>query len=416
MRDIVRFKSLQLHWQDELLAEIPLPARAMRVTRGLGSGLARCPNDPPGHYWTVGDRGPNIKIKTAINEYGLTELAHLADIDGMKVMTSLAHGPALTLLELRGDTVAAVRSVLLRTADNQPISGLPPPASPHAEHEPIVDANGKALGTDASGADTEGLVALRDGSFWVADEYGPSLLKVARDGTVLMRWVPAGDEAYYADARYPVHAALPAIAARRRLNRGFEALAISPCETWLYVLFQSPLAHPDRAAHERSRHIRIWKLNATDGKLQAEYIYQLDKPDSFKRDSALGDVDRSDIKISEAVMLSATAMLVLERVSASTKLYRVELEPAFEAPPQFLNLATRPSLEQLKAAELEAADVRVLDKQLILNTDDTPEICADLEGMVLLSPRSLLLVNDNDFGVEGVATEFWQVTFETDLV
>jgi hypothetical protein len=39
----------------------------------------------------------------------------------------------------------------------------------------------------------------------------------------------------------------------------------------------------------------------------------------------------------------------------------------------------------------------------------------DLEGMALLSDRELLLVNDNDFGIEGVATAFFRVTFDRPL-
>jgi Esterase-like activity of phytase len=410
------FKAKKLNWQDELLAEIRFPARVMHVTGGPGSGLARCATDPPGQFWAVGDRGPNIKINTAIKDYGLTNLAPLADIDGVKVMTSLAHGPALTLLELNGDSVRAVRTVELRGADGAPISGLPPPSSPHEEHEPIVAADGTQLGTDPSGADSEGIVALRDGSFWIADEYGPSLLKVARDGTVQLRWVPEGNAAYYSNARYPVQACLPALSAARRLNRGFEALALSPCETWLFVVFQSPLAHPDRAAHERSTHVRIWKLDAQSGAFVAEYVYPLDKPSSFKRDCAAGDVDRSDIKISEATMLNDTAMLVLERVSASTKLYVVELTKLHETPPQYMDAAMRPTIEQMSRAELKAAGVPLLDKRLIFDTDDAPQVCADLEGMILLSPCTLLLVNDNDFGVEGVATQFWRITLDDDII
>jgi hypothetical protein len=32
--------------------------------------------------------------------------------------------------------------------------------------------------------------------------------------------------------------------------------------------------------------------------------------------------------------------------------------------------------------------------------------------MAILSPTELLLVNDNDFGVEGAETSFWRITFE----
>jgi hypothetical protein len=401
-----------LHWRDELLETIAFPAGTMRITRGLGSGLARCARDAPGLFWAVGDRGPNIKLKVAIKDYGLNALTPHANLDGAKVMVHLAHGPALSQVRLTGDHIEIVRTLALRGPDGKAISGLAPPNSPHAEFEPMFAIDGTDLGTDPSGIDSEALAVCADGSFWIGEEYGPSLLKVARDGTVEMRWVPAGTEGFYTGAVYPVAGALPAA---RRLNRGFEALALSTCERFLYVMFQSPLAHPNRDAHARSAHVRVWKLDTGSGALIAEYLYPLDKPDSFKRDSAKASVDRADIKISEILMLDDASLLVLERVSASTKLYAIALAPAFETPVQFLNPSMRPTLEQLTPADLKTAGVPVLDKRLIFSTDTTPEISADLEGMILLSPRELLLVNDNDFGVEGAETAFWRVRLESDI-
>lgn len=56
----------------------------------------------------------------------------------------------------------------------------------------------------------------------------------------------------------------------------------------------------------------------------------------------------------------------------------------------------------------------VLDKRLLFTTDDHPDIDPDLEGMALLDRRTLL-VNDNDFGTEGVATRFWRVELSEPL-
>lgn len=395
-----------------MLAEIALPKASLRVTRGLGSGLARRASDPPGCFWAVGDRGPNLKIKVAIRRYGLDTLRPLAKRDGAKIMPCLDRGPAIGQLRLDEDTVTLVDSFPLRGPDGRALFGLPPPASPHAEHEPIFSIAGEPLGTDPSGVDSEGIVALTDGSFWIGDEYGPSLLKVDSSGKVSGRWVPTGTGHHFDGANYPIHPVLPAIAAARRLNRGFEALALSPDERWLYVIFQSPLAFPDRAAHERSRHVRIWKLDSSSGRLEAEYLYPLDPPSSFRRDRVLGEVEATDIKVSEAIMLGDDRLLLLERASASTKFYAVELLPQFIVPPHYANPETRPTLEQMNDEELVSAGIAALPKILVLDTDLAPEICGDLEGAILLSPRNMLLVNDSDFGVEGVETQFWLVTFE----
>jgi hypothetical protein len=53
----------------------------------------------------------------------------------------------------------------------------------------------------------------------------------------------------------------------------------------------------------------------------------------------------------------------------------------------------------------------VLNKVLVFDSDHHPEVSADLEGMTLLDERTLLLVNDNDFGIEGAETAFWRVEF-----
>lgn len=202
------------------------------------------------------------------------------------------------------------------------------------------------------------------------------------------------------------------MASARRLNRGFEAIAVSPDERALYLAFQSPLAHPDRAAHENSQHVRIWKLDAETGAIEAEYVYALGPCESFLRDVALGNFEQHDVKVSEIVCLGGERLLVLERGSESTKFYRVDL--AHPTPAALLDPTTRPTLEQMDASQLAAAGVVPLAKTLIFDTDLAPEIPADLEGAIRLGPRDLLLVNDNDFGVEGVETQFWRMTFDRD--
>lgn len=57
----------------------------------------------------------------------------------------------------------------------------------------------------------------------------------------------------------------------------------------------------------------------------------------------------------------------------------------------------------------------MLSKTLIFSSDEHPEISPDIEGMVLLSPTELLLVNDNDFSVEGAETAFWRLSLDEPL-
>ena len=373
----------------------------MRLTASLTSGLTRAPHDPPGVFWGIGDRGPNLKPKVAVERYGLTALAPFADDDGVKVMPLPEVGPRLARFRIEGDTVVLEAAVPLRSADGTAMSGLPPRAGAGQETELALSLGGVNLGCDPDGADTEGLAALPDGRFWIADEYGPSLLLVGRDGMVERRLIPEGTADCYAGSRVPVIEALPRLAAARKLNRGFEGLALSPDGAVLYVAFQSPLAHPDRAAHEGSGVVRIWALDAATGAFLREFAYPLDSPDSFERDPG---ARREDIKLSELATLPDGSLLVLERVTLSTRFYRVEPLPELALPAEFLDPEHRPTLEQLGAK-----GVPTLAKQLIFSTDDHPEIDGDLEGLIVLDHRTLLIANDSDYGTEGAETRFWRV-------
>ena len=391
----------RLAWSDPDLGTIDCPRQPMRIRASFGSGLATRPGDPPDRVWGVGDRGPNLKVETALERYGLEQLRPHAEAGGAKVMPRLDLGPTLAELRLDGDRVELVRTVRLTGANGTPISGLPTPGGPHARSEPAFGIDGDLLPPDPAGADTEGLAIRADGSFLVGDEYGPSLLLVDPDGRLVSRWLPGGPEG-----------ALPGIAARRQLNRGFEAIALSPDGAWLYLAFQSPLAHPDEQAHKQARHVRIWKLDAMTGAVAAQFLYPLDPPESFRRDCEKGAFGRSDIKISEIVAEAGDRLLVLERGSETTRIYRVMLDPALATDPSHLDVATRPTIEEMSGA---GADLLELPKHLLLDTDDMPEMAADLEGMAILSPTELLLVTDNDFGVEGAETSFWRVTFAAPL-
>jgi hypothetical protein len=387
-----------LAWDEVPIGGIDLPAKRLEMVWGFGSGLTRRRGD--GTIWGIGDRGPNLKVEVALAEYGLTAVESHAEVEGAKVMPRVDIGPALAELRVAGDRVELLRIVPLH-AGGAALSGLPPPGSEHARLEPVVDLDGRVIAPDPSGADSEGVVALADG-FVVGDEYGPSLLRLNADGQVVERWVPEGTGAGYAGARYRVREVLPAIAATRRLNRGFEAVAPA-ADGGLVLAFQSPLSNPAPKTSKRADHLRVWRLDG-GGRFEREWLYPLEPADRFRRDPGAKPGKR---KVSEISWLGGDRYLVLERVSRSTKFFVVELSGGAAAPD-----TGEPTLEERSAA---GEPLPALTKTLVLDTDDHPEIGADLEGATLLSPTELLLVNDNDFGVEGAVTGFWRVRFDAPL-
>lgn len=400
----------RLNWSDPEYGSIDTPKRPMRLRGGFGSGLSMLPGQS-GTAWALCDRGPNLKIETAVERFGLAEFESYEGADGAKIMPRLDLGPSIAELRIDQDRVELVRTIRIADADGKPLSGLPIPAGARAQCEPALDLDGNQIEPDPGGIDSEGIAALGHGGFWISDEYGPSLLKLDAEGRVELRLLPEGIE--LPNAPYPCRSNLPAIAVKRQLNRGFEAIALSQDGETLFVAFQSPLAHPDRQAHEKGRHVRIWRIDTAAGSVTAQYLYKLDPPKTFLRDAAKEKVKRSDLKISEMTALGDDTLLVLERGSETTKIYRVAIEPEKALDGQHLDESTRPTVEELSAAE--DFPLPVLEKTLVFNSDDVPEIAADLEGMTLLSPNQLLLVNDNDFGTEGADTSFWRISFDAPL-
>ncbi len=363
----------RLAWSDVPLDPIDLGGARLRLTLGPGSGLSRRVSD--GALFAVTDRGPNLFVSQAVDDYGLKQLAHLRGVAGAKIMPMPQVGPEIIQLRVADGAVQMLRRMPLVTRSGTRLTGV---ALPGGTMEPIFDILGAPIAADRLGADSEAIVAMPDGSFFVAEEYGPSILVVDADGVVSERWVAAGREAQLSDADLPARGVLPERCAQRRPNRGFEALCASPDGRWLYLGFQSALMG------ESETTVPVWKLDARDGALMAEWFYPFDAPASFKRDAARRAVDASDLKVCEFAWAGEDALIVMERIAHTTKIYRVAL-------------------------------ARLPEKQLIFSSDDYPEVGPDMEGMALLSPSEILLVSDNDFGVEGAETEFWRVVLRGEV-
>ena len=396
----------RLAWRDPPVANMRLSKGTLRLTLGIGSALARRAGDPADCIWGLGDRGPNLKVDLAIREYGLEALEPLRDIKGLKLLPRPEVGPTLAQLRIGKDRVHLAQTLRVRTSAGVPVSGRAPLASGSGEVEPTYDLSGNPLAPDPGGADSEGLAALADGTFFVSEEYGPSLLKLDAQGQVMERWVPEGSPMTAEAVGYPVRAVLPAIAARRKINRGFEAVTLSHDQRHMHVGFQSALDFGGRTAS----FARIWTLDVDTGEVVAQHLYPFDPPDSFERDAQEGKVTVDDLKVCELVALPGNQLLVLERISASAKIYRVDLNAPGTA---IADIGTRPAPEE--AASDSISNLPMLTKTLMFTTDAARKIAPDLEGMVVISDRELILVTDNDFGIEGAETCFYRLRFAESL-
>ncbi|NWF31161.1 esterase-like activity of phytase family protein [Streptomyces sp. PKU-EA00015] len=340
---------------------------------GIGSDIY--PADREGEFWTVTDRGPN----------------GLITVDGTKRRTFPVPGfdPSIVKIRVSGATVKVIDAIPLTTSSGKPVTGLP---NQEGRDEAPYTYDAKApLRYDANGLDTEGIVRAKDGSFWLVDEYGPSLVHVSAHGKVLTRYVPHGLQLRGAD--YPVVEALPGILLHRKLNRGFEALAQLPGGD-LVMAVQSPLSVPDKNAGDASLTARLLRFSPMRQAVTAEYAYHFDSVNEV--DSS--EDDTSELKISSVVALNGDTLLVEERTDKAARLQRVPLTPdANILGTAWDDAATSPSLEQLD--DPAASGVPVLRKRLVVDLGTLDGIPGKIEGIAVTGRDTLAIINDNDFGM-----------------
>lgn len=385
--------------------------KAINFSVSLGSSAFRLDGDSQGRVWLLTDRGPSIACADARKVIGMEpEQICTADRNG-RIYPLPGFVPSIYAVDIGADNVARINVyVPLKGQSGRPFSGRP-----LAKDEVSIGLDGKALPGDASGVDPEGFVRLRDGTFWIAEEFSPSLLEVASDGTVRRRLVPSNIANEFKDADYEVVASLPPILRQRLPGRGFEGLAISKDEKYLFAVSQSPLANPDAMAARSSRNIRIWKIERETGQVVGQYFYQLDEPYQFKSDSEQRERARHEVRISEVVTFGDDQLLVLERIEKSARIYAVRLDETSRVPPEFDSLEMSPSLEILEGDALQIRGLVPLTKRPILDLDTVPGLPSRIEGLAILGPNELLVINDSEFGLDGVRNQLFRITLEEPL-
>ena len=380
----------------------------LALDTGFGSGAYHYPGDPNNIFYTVTDRGPNIKCSDSEDVFGI---ADFCPTGGDKIFPIPEYTPSIFKVSLSKNKSGEyeykiLKQIKLRDAKGKKITGLTNNLV-STNTETSISANAQQIEFDNEGLDTEALVRLSDGSFWLTDEYGPSLIHVSKKGKIIERVVPQSIAADIADADYPVTGLLPDIFKLRKLNRGIESIAISPDEQFMYFIMQSPLNNP---SYSNTRNVRIVKLAMnSDGSINqvaGEYVYRIDTPQTFAKPDGTGDAGKkqSDVKVSEMLALGTDDLIILERISKSTKFYRVNLQTAENILGSELDdIAATTPLEQL--VDTAAVNATPVIKELFYNTmTDAPDgvsMPKKIEGIARLDDDHMLLINDNDFGIAG---------------
>jgi hypothetical protein len=386
-------QAVRLYAEDEtpllIVGEVAVQANAH------GSAIAAVPGSADEIYG-LADRGPNADGRNP----------------GEKVLPIPTFHPQIAKLKLREGVASLEQIITLTGKDGAPLVGLIDPQA--STKESLVDLNGNRLPRSDHGLDSEGLVAMPDGTFWVSDEYGPFVVHFDANGKELERFSP-------------YDGTLPAELSLRGPNQGMEGLTITPDGGTLVGIMQSALNTPGLAGSPRSVPLtRIVTINLADRGDVREYLYPLANPQQTK------------VAVSEITAVSATTFLIDERddrpqPNGNKKIYTADIAGATDVGPRSTVpgatyradggglLINGVPIETFVGVSTDAAATDKLKAAGI--TLPTKTLKLDLGGLVRsLSPNgdffghdhiegvisrdggnTLILANDSDFGLAGLA-------------
>ena len=368
-----------------------------RTYPGIGSGIIRVPKTK-NEFYMLTDRGPNFdNVNGAGKVYG-------------KIFPLENFAPAIVHVKLENKLIQIIKSIPIVDSNGKSVTGI----SNSKDDETPYDINEKVIPYRSSGIDTEAIQLLPDGNFLISEEYGPSVLVVDPNGKVLMRYLPKGKAK--ADTPYPVKDCLPEVLKNRRSNRGLENLALAPDGKTAYAVLQSPMGDAKSSQYSGSRSVRIVRLDVTnplDMKVTGMFLVLQSSMSEYPATSK-----QADLKFSDAVMLSSTKMLLLERAAKKVKLIVADFKNATN----ILDLPIASSLEpEEKSESLNAINIEPAETSVVFNSVDVFfQLDTDkLEGLAVLTPSVVALSNDNDFALgentSNYPSRVWYIQLGTEL-
>jgi hypothetical protein len=257
---------------------------------------------------------------------------------------------------------------------------------------------------DPGGVDTEGLAGpLGDGTFIIGEEYGPSILHVKQDGTILSRFSPV--QVGLPNAYYPVKPVLPSILSRKQEGRGFEsAFVIGNISKTKQVeacgILQAPLD-----IHEHSLVVRIVCVDLKKEKTSRVYLLKLDNEQRMI--NAASEISEEEGKF-----------IFIERNQGAGTVYLVDVQSGSNV------VGEDPALDfEDPAFDFEAHQIKLLQKTPLFSYPNQRmeemgvSLSDKIEGLAYINETTLALSNDNDYGAEeNEPSRLWIIEFESAIV
>ncbi|HMP84547.1 MAG TPA: esterase-like activity of phytase family protein, partial [Verrucomicrobiota bacterium] len=241
----------------------------------------------------------------------------------------------------------------------------------------------------------------------VREKSGPSLLLVKTNGVVLARYPP--QDKPLKGAPYPVKPILPAVLSKRRDNRGFESVALSADGKTAYVMLQSAAIGKPKKKFNDSRVSRVVRLDVSEplnARVTGHFLMPLHAASEFTVAQK-----QTNVKLNDAEWIGQDKLLVLEQAKGEARLLVADFSQA-------TNLLDRTDENELsfEAAGGDLSQLKVTPARVEtwFSTKQVNTIDSDkLEGLAIVGPQEIALVNDNDFGTgdnkTGQPSTFWLI-------
>lgn len=336
-----------------------------------------------GVFYGLSDRGPGggvISYGTRVQQFRLDVTPTSGEISNFSV----------------------TKTILFQGSGGQQFNGLNPA---------LLSGNAANLGFSF---DPEGFVVGPSGSFYVSDEYGPSVYEFTKEG-VFVRAFDNPSNVLPRDASGPNFT--DPVTTGRQDNRGYEGVTISPDGKKLYAILQDPLQQEGMPTGRRSPNVRIVEFDTTTGKSTGQYIYQLESLADINArvsDDFGANSQGRNIGVSSITALGGGKFLVIERDNrglgvdaaiatapgdvGSKRVYMIDIAGATN-----VSQVSLEGINDLPANVTAVSKSLYLDVQQALQSAGLP-LTEKLEGLTVgprLSDGSylLLLGTDNDYSV-----------------
>ncbi|WP_407926542.1 esterase-like activity of phytase family protein [Acinetobacter baretiae] len=229
--------------------------------------------------------------------------------------------------------------------------------------------------------DPESMQQLKDGSYWIGDEFGPYLLHFSADGTLLDPPISLPDPLNPNSVlrspqnqfnRYPSQYIEPLV----QRSAGFEGMALSPDQMFLYPILEKPLLN------SKDKQLIIFQFDVQKKQYTPNHYY-----------FALND---KATNIGDFQMFNAKDGLIIERDATQNDIngYKKLIQIHLNAPQQLVTRHELVNLMQINNPHHLYPNQDVNDlgtKHQFMMPFET------IEDIIIESPNTITVFNDNNF-------------------